>query len=102
MANYDRHEKAIRYMFMLYGQENSAERIKAYTYKLQDVPLDVLKVVLNKLVLTSKYLPTIAEITEAGKNLVGESNGTVEKPWGEVQKEILRGLRTTWFHGCLG
>ena len=98
----ERRERAIKYMFLLYGQENNTDRIKAYSYKLQDVPLEVLKVVLNKLVLTSKRLPTIADITEAGQNLIREANGTVVKSWSEAQAEIERGLRMTWFHGCLG
>lgn len=98
----ERYYKTISYFFMLYGKENEEERIKAYAQKLQDIPLDVLKSVLNKLVLTNKFIPSIAEIIEAGHSLIEEAKGEKTKTWQEAQAEIAKGLSRTWFIGCLG
>lgn len=98
----ERYYKTICYFFMMYGKENEEERIKAYAQKLQDIPLDVLKAVLNKLVLTSKFVPSIAEIIEAGHSLLEEVKGEKTKTWQEAQTEISKGLSRTWFVGCLG
>lgn len=98
----ERYYKTISYFFMMYGKEHEEERIKAYAQKLQDIPLDVLKSVLNKLVLTSKFVPSIAEIIEAGHSLLEEVKGEKTKTWAEAQKEIAQGLSRTWFVGCLG
>ena len=98
----ERYYKTICYFFMMYGKENEEERIKAYAQKLQDIPLDVLKAVLNKLVLTSKFVPSTAEIIEAGHSLLEEVKGEKTKTWQEAQAEISKGLSRTWFVGCLG
>ena len=98
----ERYYKTICYFFMMYGKENEEERIKAYAQKLQEIPLDVLKAVLNKLVLTSKFVPSIAEIIEAGYSLLEDVKGEKTKTWQEAQTEISKGLSRTWFVGCLG
>ena len=87
-----RHYNALEYFFLLYGQEKETRRIEAYELKLQNIPIDVLKAVLNKLVLTNKFLPSIAEIVEAGRNLMGEANGTRTKTWAEAKEEIKKGV----------
>lgn len=87
-----RHYNALEYFFLLYGQEKETRRIEAYELKLQNIPIDVLKAVLNKLVLTNKFLPSIAEIVEAGRNLMGEANGTRTKTWAEAKAEIKEGV----------
>ena len=94
--------KYIASLFAAFGQSGDGARIAIYYRMLKDVPLKVLKLAIDKLILESKYLPTIAEIREALKALVEESNGTRIKTWQEAQAEIAKGITRSWFHGCLG
>ena len=94
--------KYIASLFAAFGQSGDGARIAIYYRMLKDVPLDALKLAIDKLILESKYLPTIAEIREALKALMEEANGTRIKTWQEAQAEIARGITKTWFKGCLG
>ena len=94
--------KYIASLFAAFGQSGDGARIAIYYRMLKDVPLEALKLAIDKLILESKYLPTIAEIREALKALVEESNGTRIKTWQEAQAEIAKGITRSWFHGCLG
>ena len=94
--------KYIASLFAAVGQSGDGARIAIYYRMLKDVPLEVLKLAIDKLILESKYLPTIAEIREALKALVEEANGTRIKTWQEAQAEIAKGITRSWFHGCLG
>ena len=94
--------KYIASLFAAFGQSGDGARIAIYYRMLKDVPLEALKLAIDKLILESKYLPTIAEIREALKALVEEANGTRIKTWQEAQAEIAKGITRSWFHGCLG
>lgn len=75
-------------MFAFYGQGSDDARSAAYTRYLIDIPVDVLQAACDKLVLTSKFLPTVAEIVTAAQSLVEESNGQRMKTWDEAWAEI--------------
>ena len=94
--------KYIASLFAAFGQSGDGARIAIYYRMLKDVPLEALKLAIDKLILESKYLPTIAEIREALKALMEETNGTRVKTWQEAQAEIAKGITRSWFHGCLG
>lgn len=95
--------KIIASMFACYGQGQDGVRIAAYTNMLSGIPTEILSRVSRKLILESKFLPSVAEIVEASRSLMGTMDESFRvKPWGEVQKEIQRGITRTWFHGCLG
>lgn len=46
------------------------DQVKAYTVMLEDIPFELAKQAVAKLIKTSKWLPTIAEIREAALELV--------------------------------
>ena len=95
--------KIIASMFSCYGQAGDGVRIASYTNVLCDIPTDILSKVCRKLLCESKFVPSIAEILEASRSLMGTiDESTRTKTWDEAQKEIQKGIRMTWFHGCLG
>ena len=77
-------------------------RIATYTKVLGDIPTDILSKACRKLLLESKFLPSIAEIVEASRSLMGTMVGNKVLSWADAQKEIQQGINRTWFHGCLG
>lgn len=81
--------KIIASMFACYGQGQDGVRIAAYTNVLSGIPTEILSRVCKKLILESKFLPSVADIVEASRSLIGtmdESSRT--KPWAEAWAEI--------------
>ena len=81
--------KIIASMFACYGQGQDGVRIAAYTHVLSGIPTEILSRVCKKMILESKFLPSVAEIVDASRSLIGtmdESSRT--KPWAEAWAEI--------------
>ena len=81
--------KIIASMFACFGQGQDGVRIAAYTNMLSGIPTEILSRVSRKLILESKFLPTVADIVEASRSLIGtmdESSRT--KTWAEAWQEI--------------
>ncbi len=61
-----------------------------YAAALQDLPVEVVKMAMDKLVLTSDWFPSVKEIRSAAEGLVRHSNGnnlpTADEAWAEVLK----------------
>ena len=89
--------------FALYGQAGDGERIAAYVRIFKDIPAEFLQMACDQQALRSKFLPSVAELVEGMRSLIGSvDNKRRVKPWHEAQKEIQEGITRTWFHGCLG
>lgn len=89
--------------FALYGQAGDGERIAAYVRMFRDIPEEFLQMVCDQQALRSKFLPSVAELVEGMRSLIGTIDKTRRvKPWNEAQEEIRRGITRTWYHGCLG
>ena len=89
--------------FALYGQAGDGERIAAYVRKFKDIPAELLQMACDQQALRSKFLPSVAELVEGMRSLIGTVDDTRRvKPWNEAQKEIQNGITRTWFHGCFG
>ena len=90
--------KIIASMFACYGQGQDGVRIAAYTNMLSGIPTEILSRVCKKLILESKFLPTVADIVEASRSLIGtidESSRT--KPWaGKVPRVNGEGPTGEW------
>jgi Loader and inhibitor of phage G40P. len=69
---------------------NMTATVDAWEACLSDMEFDFAKMALAKTMLTNKFFPTVAEIREAGKNLVDHHNRvpTAEEAWAEVLKRI--------------
>lgn len=89
--------------FALYGQAGDGERIAEYVRMFTDIPVELLQMACDQQALRSKFLPSVAELVEGMRSLIGSvDNKRRVKPWHEAQKEIQEGITRTWFHGCLG
>ncbi len=86
-------------MFAFYGQGSDEAKGAAYTRFLIDIPIDVLQAACDKLVLTSKFLPTVSEIIAAAQSLVEESNGQRMKTWDEAWAEIQQVCKDVFIYG---
>lgn len=85
--------KIVAMMFGAFGQANDVNRIKIYSQFLKTFPVDVVDKAVQKAILNCKFLPTIAELTEAIKELSGAVNEelrvkTWEEAWNEIQKKM--------------
>ena len=96
--------KAVRLLFTAYPQsQKNEETIKVYATMLADVPVGLLNKTIKKCICEQKFLPSVAEIRQAAQSLMGSVDPSRRvKTWQEAQAEILRGIRRTWYHGCLG
>lgn len=90
--------KIIATMFGAFGQGGDGNRIAIYAKMLKDIPVNVLKVAAEKVMMESKFLPTIAELVEATRSLVAEAEpDTRVKTWAEAWGEIEKAMyRTPW------
>ena len=88
--------KIVAMMFGAFGQANDVNRIKIYSQFLKTFPVDVVDKAVQKAILNCKFLPTIAELTEAIKELSGAVNEEMRvKTWEEAWKEIQKNMQST-------
>lgn len=83
-------------LFGAYGQSNDTNRVKIYLKATSDIPEKLLGAACKKLLLESKFLPSIAEIVEAARTVAGEIDETSRiKPWDEAWGEIEKAMYAT-------
>lgn len=83
-------------LFGAYGQSNDTNRVKIYLKATSDIPEKLLGAACKKLLLESKFLPTIAEIVEVSRELIGEAEESRRvKQWDEAWGEIERAMYAT-------
>jgi len=89
-VNDDKRRQILATMFAAYGQAGDEKRLAAYTMTLRDIPEELLMRSCHKLMLELKFLPSIAEIIEAGRSLVGSvDDKRRERTWAEAWQEIM-------------
>ena len=99
----DERKGHIASMFAAFGQASDGARMAVYYKRLKDMPVQMVEIICDKAIMESKFLPTIAELREMGKSIVGEVDESKRvKTWQEAQAEIAKGISRTWFKGCLG
>lgn len=83
-------------LFGAFGQANDAHRQAIYTKVLGDIPNEILSKAVKKLLLESKFLPSIAEIVEAGRSLLGTADDANRvREWDEAWAEIEKAMYST-------
>lgn len=98
MENEAKVVKVIAMMFGAFGQGNDINRIKIYTQFLKSFPAEVVDKAVQKVILNCKFLPTIAELAEAIKELSGAANENLRvKTWEEAWNEIQRKMQSTHY-----
>ena len=74
-----------------------------YVAMLEDIPSELLRKTVKKIILEQTFLPSIAEIRAAAMSLLATVDPSRKvKTWQEAQQEILAGIGRTWYCGCLG
>lgn len=103
MQNYSDFEQQKRseiigVLFGAFGQAGDSNRLTIYTKMLKDIPSSALEKVCRKLMLESRFLPTIADIVSATKSLMGTADEAQRtREWDEALAEIERAMqRTPW------
>ena len=99
MVDTSTNAKIIASMFACYGQGNDGVRIATYVNVLSDIPTDILSKVCRKMILESKFLPSVAEIVEASRSLIGSMDESSRmKPWAEAWREIEHQMHTAFVY----
>ena len=90
--------KALGILFGAFGQAGDSNRIAIYTKMLADIPPSVLTKACHKLVLESRFLPSVADIVSSAKSLMGTADEDKRvREWDEAWAEIERAMqRTPW------
>ena len=70
--------------------EVSKDKIKLWYELIGDLPFELAQIALKKVMLTSQFPPTVADIRKAATEIVTPAGETLDagKAWGEVQKAI--------------
>lgn len=84
--------KAIAPLQLAFKGALEKDRLQFYVMMLSDIPPQILEVAVKKLIMTNKFLPSIAEIRETAYGIKGTISGTAapdeSEAWGEVIKAI--------------
>ena len=76
-------------LFVLFNKEADKARLTLYGKYLQPFPIDLLEKAVDKIILTSKFLPTVADIVEEVKSL-DNSTKPISDDWDEAWRIINR------------
>lgn len=88
--------RIIATLFGAYGQATDGQRPSIYVKMLKDIPVNVLERACQKIILENKFLPSIAEIVEASRSLVGTADDDSRiREWNEAWSEIERAMQAT-------
>ena len=88
--------QAMTLLFRAYGQAGDNERMALYIQLLsQELSEDVLMLVVEKAIKSSRFLPTIAELLEMAASLKSSVTGQGIPSWAEAWKEIQKAMYRT-------
>ena len=81
-------------LFAAYDKANNEKQIAAYSMALKDIPEELLMRACHKLMLEKTFLPSIAEIVQGCRSLVGVVDDRKrERTWAEAWEEIMKQVR---------
>ncbi|MGE1061222.1 hypothetical protein NXG27_01035 [Megasphaera paucivorans] len=85
--------KALSGLQLAYRDSLSKSQMKFYADMLRDIHPVVLDKAIKKLICTSKFLPTVAEIRETAEKMITKVNGTRQKDMNEAWEEVMEQVR---------
>lgn len=76
-------------------------RMRLYVEMLSDIPPQILEAAVKKLIMTNKFLPSIAEIRETayGIKIKGTINGTAAPDESEAWGEVIKAIQSVGYYG---
>ena len=74
-------------------------RMRLYVEMLSDIPPQILEVAVKKLIMTNKFLPSIAEIRETAYGIKGTISGTAAPDESEAWGEVVKAIQSVGYYG---
>lgn len=74
-------------------------RMRLYVEMLSDIPPQILEAAVKKLIMTNKFLPSIAEIRETAYGIKGTISGTAAPDESEAWGEVIKVIRSVGYYG---
>lgn len=74
-------------------------RMRLYVEMLSDIPPQILEAAVKKLIMTNKFLPSIAEIRETAYGIKGTISGTAAPDESEAWGEVAKAIRSVGYYG---
>lgn len=74
-------------------------RMRLYVEMLSDIPPQILEAAVKKLIMTNKFLPSIAEIRETAYGIKGIISGTAAPDESEAWSEVIKAIQSVGYYG---
>lgn len=91
--------KAIAPLQLAFKGALEKDRLQFYVMMLSDIPPQILEVAVKKLIMTNKFLPSIAEIRETAYGIKGTISGTAAPDESEAWGEVVKAVRSVGYCG---
>lgn len=91
--------KAVAPLQLAYNASLDDNRLRLYVEMLSDIPPSILEAAVKKLIMTNKFLPSIAEIRETAYGIKGTISGTAAPDESEAWGEVVKAIRSVGYYG---
>ena len=91
--------KAIAPLQLAFKGALEKDRLQFYVMMLSDIPPQILEAAVKKLIMTNKFLPSIAEIRETAYGIKGTINGTAAPDESEAWGEVIKAIQSVGYYG---
>ena len=91
--------KAIAPLQLAFKGALEKNRLQFYVMMLSDIPPQILEAAVKKLIMTNKFLPSIAEIRETAYGIKGTISGTAAPDESEAWCEVMKAVRSVGYYG---
>ena len=86
-------------MQLAYNASLDDARLRLYVEMLSDIPPSILETAVKKLIMTNKFLPSIAEIREVAYGIKGIISGTAAPDESEAWGEVIKAIQSVGYYG---
>lgn len=91
--------KAVAPLQLAYNASLDDNRLRLYVEMLSDIPPQILEAAVKKLIMTNKFLPSIAEIREVAYGIKGIISGTAAPDESEAWGEVIKAIQSVGYYG---
>lgn len=91
--------KAIAPLQLAFKGALEKDRLQFYVMMLSDIPPQILEAAVKKLIMTNKFLPSIAEIREVAYGIKGIISGTAAPDESEAWGEVVKAIQSVGYYG---
>ena len=91
--------KAIAPLQLAFKGALEKDRLQFYVMMLSDIPPQILEVAVKKLIMTNKFLPSIAEIRETAYGIKDTVSGTAAPDESEAWGEVIKAIQSVGYYG---